>query len=31
MRLYELEWTIDRTAANVGRPERKTFVAEVRR
>jgi hypothetical protein len=31
MRLYELEWTIDRSAGNVNRPERKTFIGEVRR
>jgi hypothetical protein len=30
MRLYELEWTIDRQAANVDRPDRRRFVAEVR-
>ena len=30
MRLYELEWRIDPEAANVDRPERKTFIAEVR-
>jgi hypothetical protein len=29
MRLYELEWTIDRQAANVDRPDRRRFVAEV--
>jgi hypothetical protein len=31
MRLYELEWTIDRQAANVDRPDRRRFVAEVRK
>jgi hypothetical protein len=31
MRLYELEWTIDRQAANVDRPDRRRFIAEVRR
>jgi hypothetical protein len=31
MRLYELEWTIDREAANVDRPDRRRFLAEVRR
>ena len=31
LRLYEMEWTIDRAAANVDRPDRKTLVAEVRR
>lgn len=31
MRLYELEYTIDRQAANVDRPDRRRFVAEVRR
>jgi len=30
MRLYELEWTIDPNAANVDRPDRKTFISEVR-
>jgi hypothetical protein len=30
MRLYELEWTIDRQAANVDRPDRRRFIAEVR-
>jgi hypothetical protein len=30
MRLYELEWTIDPEAANVDRPDRRTFIAEVR-
>ena len=30
MRLYELEWKIDPAAANVDRPERKTFIAEAR-
>jgi hypothetical protein len=29
MRLYELEWRIDRNAANVDRPERRTLIAEV--
>ena len=31
MRLYELEWTIDRSAANVDRPDRRRFIAEVAR
>jgi hypothetical protein len=31
MRLYELEWTIDANAANVDYPDRKTFIAEVRK
>jgi hypothetical protein len=31
MRLYEVEWRIDRNAANVDRPDRRTLVAEVRR
>jgi hypothetical protein len=31
LRLYELEWTIDPDAANVDRPDRRRFVAEVRR
>jgi hypothetical protein len=30
LRLYELEWTIDPDAANVDRPDRQTFIAEVR-
>jgi len=30
LRLYELEYTIDRHAANVDRPNRRTFIAEVR-
>ena len=30
LRLYELEWTIDRHAANVDRPNRRLFIAEVR-
>jgi hypothetical protein len=30
LRLYELEWTIDPTAANVDRPDRRRFIAEVR-
>jgi hypothetical protein len=30
MRLYELEWTIDRQAENVDRPDRRRFIAEVR-
>jgi hypothetical protein len=30
MRLYELEWTIDPQAANVDRPDRRRFIAEVR-
>jgi hypothetical protein len=30
LRLYELEWTIDPEAANVDRPDRRTFIAEVR-
>jgi hypothetical protein len=29
LRLYEMEWTIDRAAANVDNPDRKTLVAEV--
>jgi hypothetical protein len=31
LRLYELEWTIDPDAANVDNPDRKTFIAEVRK
>jgi hypothetical protein len=31
VRLYELEWTIDPQASNLDRPDRKTFIAEVRR
>ena len=31
MRLYELEWTIDTAGANVDRPDRRAFIAEVRR
>jgi hypothetical protein len=30
LRLYELEWTIDPNAANVDRPDRRRFIAEVR-
>jgi hypothetical protein len=30
LRLYELEWTIDPHAANVNRPDRRRFIAEVR-
>jgi hypothetical protein len=30
LRLYELEWTIDRDAANVDSPDRRRFIAEVR-
>jgi hypothetical protein len=30
LRLYELEWTIDPDAANVERPDRRAFIAEVR-
>jgi hypothetical protein len=30
LRLYELEWTIEPDAANVDRPDRRAFVAEVR-
>jgi hypothetical protein len=30
MRLYELEWTIDRDAANVDRPDTRRFIAELR-
>ena len=30
LRLYELEWAIDAEAANLERPERRAFVAEVR-
>ena len=30
LRLYELEWTIDPEAANLDRPDRRAFVAEVR-
>jgi hypothetical protein len=30
LRLYELEWTIDPNAANVNRPDRRRFIAEVR-
>ena len=29
LRLYELEWTIDRQAANVDHPDRRRFIAEV--
>ena len=29
LRLYELEWTIDRNAANVDRPDRRRFIAEI--
>jgi hypothetical protein len=29
LRLYELEWTIDRQAANVDRPDRRRLIAEV--
>jgi hypothetical protein len=31
LRLYELEWVIDRAAANLHRPERRQLIAEVRR
>ncbi len=31
MRLYELEYTIDRHAANVDRPDRRDLIVEVRR
>ena len=31
LRLYELEWTIDADAANVDRPDRRRFIAEVSR
>jgi hypothetical protein len=31
LRLYELEWTIDPNAANVDHPDRRRFIAEVRR
>ena len=31
LRLYELEWTIDPQAANVDRPDRRAFIAEVQR
>jgi len=30
MRLYELEWTIDRQASNVNTPDRRRLIAEVR-
>jgi hypothetical protein len=30
LRLYELEWTIDPDGANVDRPDRRDFIAEVR-
>lgn len=30
LRLYELEWTIDPDGANVDRPDRRSFIAEVR-
>jgi hypothetical protein len=30
VRLYELEWKIDPDAANVDRPDRRSFIAEVR-
>jgi hypothetical protein len=30
LRLYELEWTIDPNAANVDRPDRRRFIAEMR-
>ena len=30
LRLYELEWTIEPDAANLDRPDRQTFIAEVR-
>ena len=30
LRLYELEWAIDAEAANLNRPERRAFIAEVR-
>jgi hypothetical protein len=30
LRLYEVEWTIDPDAANIDRPDRRAFVAEVR-
>jgi hypothetical protein len=30
LRLYELEWTIDPKAANVDRPDRRRFIAELR-
>lgn len=30
MRLYEVQWTIDRDADNIDRPDRKTLMAEVR-
>jgi hypothetical protein len=30
LRLYELEWAIDPEAANLDRPERRAFIAEVR-
>ena len=29
LRLYELEWTIDPEAANIDRPDRRSFIAEV--
>lgn len=31
MRLYELQWTIDRHAGNVDRPDHRGFIAEVTR
>jgi hypothetical protein len=31
MRLYELEWSIDAAGANLDRPDRRDFIAEVRR
>jgi len=31
MRLYELEWTIDAAGENLHRPDRREFIAEVRR
>lgn len=31
MRLYEVEWRIDRNVSNVDRPERRTLITEVRR
>ena len=31
LRLYELEWTIDADAANVDRPDRRRFIAQVSR
>jgi len=30
LRLYELEWTIDPSGSNVDRPDRRSFIAEVR-